>query len=338
MAPRPRALAAPALVAACATALLLPTGPATADASLAKAVALRSTVAAVTTPGWTPQAPPMFPTLLEANLNRMTYAATCGGQGATAWSVAAEDDSVGPWDTTLVSTSGVVGDCLYGPGPLSVRQGSQPLDAKAYNSDANAGAGTILATGDAPSIDFGGVPMPRQDQWLGVAARSEGGEPLPMLVRRVASVSSSTFTVDQPIDSGYLGGVVVDNQGRPLGMVTAAGITVMGTPQLCSTLFLCREPTHVWWDITAPSAVTNAKAVGVKGAVIVTWQAAASDGGSEVAYWYVVGAASAKKATTTTGTFRVRIPATRGSRVTVRLDTINDAGPGPSVTVSARAK
>ena len=155
-----------------------------------------------------------------------------------------------------------------------------------------------------------------------------------MLERRIITVGADTFTVDQPIDAAYLGAPVVDNMGRALGMVTSAGTEVTGAPQFCAHLFDCTDPSKVWWDITAPSAVTNPKAVGGKRTVTVTWQPVADDGGAEVAYWYRIG----KGQWTFNDTFRVGVAAKPRARVSVTIVAINDAGPGPSTTVSAKAK
>jgi hypothetical protein len=53
--------------------------------------------------------------------------------------------------------------------------------------------------------------------------RAADGTLLPILERRVSTVSSSTFTVDEAVGADYLGAPVVDNKMRVLGTVNYAG-------------------------------------------------------------------------------------------------------------------
>ena len=282
------------------------------------------------TPGWSPYERPSTPDVLAQELESVLFTVTCGGLTATGWSADVFDDTAGDWDSVVVTTPGVGRACLTTT-PI-VTQGSTPWTARGYNADGAAGLVQLL--GDVPYIDWDFVPMPRVNQWVGIAARSASGAPLPMLERRITQVGDDTFTVDVPIDADYVGAPVIDNRGRSLGMLTAAGTLITGSPQYCDRLFYCTDPARVWWDITAPSGVRNAKAVGGKRSVVVTWKAAASDGGADVAYWYRVGTGDWAYA----DTFTVTVKARTGTRVSVTIGTVNAAGPGPMVTVSAKAK
>ncbi len=187
---------------------------------------------------------------------------------------------------------------------------------------------------DRPAIDWDFVPMPRVDQWVAIDARDAAGEPLPMLSRRIVSVGDDTFAVDGPVGADYLGAPVVDNTARVLGVMTAAGVEVTGMPQVCSTLFACTDPSKVWWDISAPSQPRNVQVRGGKGKVTVSWKPAASDGGAEVAYWYRVGLGR----WIYSDTFSVTVKARKGAEVTVSVQSVNAAGPGPMVTRTARVR
>lgn len=279
--------------------------------------------------GWSPLDPPSVPGLFALQFQHILYSVTCNGVTATGWSADGADDTASTWDTTIVTTTPVATACFESPGSILARQGDDTLAIEPYNY-----WGIVRGQGDQAYIDWDFVPMPRVGQWVGIGARSADGAPLPLLERRIVTVGADTFTVDQPIDAAYLGAPVVDNMGRALGMVTTAGIEVTGSPQFCVHLFECADPGKVWWDITAPSAVTNAKAVGGKRKVTVTWQPVASEGGDEVAYWYRVGQGEWKF----NDTFRVVLRAAPKTRVTVTIVAINHAGPGPSKTVWAIAK
>ena len=279
--------------------------------------------------GWSPLDPPSMPEIFAREFQSVLYTVTCNGLTATGWSADGADDTAGPWDTTILTTSPVAIACFEAPGRAMALQGDDTLAIEPYNY-----WGIVRGQGNQAYIDWDFVPMPRVGQWVGVGARSADGAPLPLLERRIVTVGADTFTVDQPIDAAYVGAPVVDNMGRALGMVTTAGIEVTGSPQFCAHLFACTDAGKVWWDITAPSAVTNAKAVGGKRTVTVTWQPVADDGGAEVGYWYRIGKGEWKF----NDTFRVVVSAKPRTRVSITLLPINDAGPGPLTTVSARAK
>jgi hypothetical protein len=132
----------------------------------------------------------------------------------------------------------------------------------------------------------------------------------------------------------YVGAPVVDNTGRALGTLTAAGSVVTGSTVYCGELFICTDPTKVWWDITAPSVPRDVKATPGKGRVNVAWKPAASDGGDTVTYSYRIGAGQ----WITTDAFKVTVKARKGQLVTVSIGTINQAGAGPTKIVSARAR
>lgn len=285
-------------------------------------------------PGWSPLDPPADRSALTAHLAEVTYAVSCGDVSSTAWSAAVADDTATGIAALLVTTSAVTGACADLPGALVTRQGDATIDAQAWVHDPTTGLGSVIAAQHLPYVDWTYVPMPRMGQWVGVAARSADGTALPLLELRITGVGTDTFTVDAPIRADYRGGPVVDNRGRALGVVTSAGAVVTGAPQFCDTLFDCTDTPRVWWDIAAPSAVRSAKAVPGKGSVTVTWQAAASDGGDDVAYWYRVGIGPWKAS----DTFRVKVKARKGQLVAVSIGTVNHAGPGPTVTVSAKAK
>ena len=288
----------------------------------------------VVTPGWSPTDPPASVNALAGALAEVTYAVSCGNVTATGWSADVADDTEADVAALLVTTSAVTAACGDVPGGLVVRQGEARVEARPWIQDAVTGLGSIAAVQDLPFIDWDYVPMPRPGQWVGIAARAADGTAVDMLERRVTVVGVDTFMLDSPVDAAYLGAPVVDNTGRALGTITAAGTIVTGSPQFCDVVFICTDKAQVWRDITAPSAVTDVKKIPGKGRVTFTWKAATDDGGAEVAYWYRVGVGTWKK----TDVFRVTIKARKGQRVTVALGTINDAGPGPTVIVSARAK
>lgn len=288
----------------------------------------------VVIPGWSPSERPADAMALAAELAEVTYAVSCGNVRATGWSADVADDTESDVAALLVTTSAVTAACGDVPGGLAVRQGEARVEARPWIRDAVTGLGSIAAVQDLPFIDWDYVPMPRLGQWVGIAARAADGTAMEMLERRVTVVDADTFTLDVPVDAAYLGAPVVDNTGRVLGMITAAGTIVTGSPRFCNVLFICTDPSQVWRDITAPSAVTDVKKTSGTGRVTVTWNAATDDGGAEVAYWYRIGAGQWTK----TDTFRVTVKARKGQSVTIALGTVNDAGPGPTVIVSAKAR
>ena len=285
-------------------------------------------------PGWSPLDPPADPAAFAAQLADVTYAVSCGTVTATGWSADVADDAEADVAALLVTTSAVTGDCADLPGGLVVRQGGTTLDARRWIHDPATGLGSVVSAEDRPYVDWDFVPMPRPRQWVGISARAGDGTVVELIERRVTVVDADTFTLDAPVDAAYLGAPVADNTGRVLGSITAAGTTVTGSPRFCDVIFICVDPLQVWRDITAPSAVTDVKKVAGRGKVTFTWKAAADDGGAEVAYWYRVGAGQWMEA----DVFRVTVKARKGQRVTIALGTVNDAGPGPTVIVSAKAR
>jgi hypothetical protein len=286
-------------------------------------------------PGWNPSDPPAFRAALAARLAEVTYAVSCGNVTATGWSAdVADDPAPDSWKAILVTTSTMSGACAATPAALRVRQGAQTVEARPLDTNTARGVGTIDLKPDLPYIDWDFVPTPRVGQWVGIAARGVDGGVLPMLERRVTVVGTATFTVDSPVDAMYVGAPVVDNTGRALGTLTAAGSVVTGSPVYCGELFICTDPTKVWWDITAPSVAREVKATAGKGRVTVTWKPAASDGGDTVSYYYRIGAGQWIE----TDAFKVTVKARKGQLVTVSIVTGNYAGAGPTKVVSARAK
>lgn len=293
--------------------------------------ALAMTPKAVT-PGWSPLTPPSDLALYEASYPFVLYSIACGDMSATGWSADFADDTA--FATILVTTAPVARACLDAPGSLVVRQGSEIVEARPWNADPAVGLGLVAVVPDSSAVDWDFVPTPRVGQWVGIDARAATGERLPMLQRRIVSVGEDTFTLDAPVGPEYVGAPVADNLARVLGTMTAPGAQVTGMPPVCATLFACTDPSKVWWDISAPSAPRNVRAVGGKGSVTATWKAVASTGGDEVAYWYRID----QGRWTYTEKFKVIVTARKGTKVTVSIQSVNKAGPGPIVTVSAKAK
>ena len=304
-------------------------------ASPAVAMTSQSVTPKTVIPGWNPSDPPADRAALAAQLASVTYAVSCGNVTATGWSAdVADDPARDSWKAILVTTSAMSGACAATPAALRVRQGAQTVEARPYSYGTASDAGTIQVRPDLPYIDWDFVPTPRVGQWVGIAARGIDGGVLPMLERRVTVVGTATFTVDSPVDAVYVGAPVVDNQGRALGTLTAAGSAVTGSPVYCGELFICTDPTKVWWDITAPSVARDVKATAGKGRVTVTWKPAVSDGGDEADYRYSVNGGPWIDASR----FTVTVKARKGVSVTVSVQSFNAAGWGPTKIVSARAR
>ena len=278
--------------------------------------------------------PPADVPAFAGALSLVTYAVSCGGVTATGWSADASDDTVGDWDTSVVTTSATSTACEAAPTDMVVRQGDDTFVSAPWISATQAGIGLIAVAGDRPWIDWDYVPMPRRGQWVGIGARSAEGAPLRMLERRIVKVGRDTFTLNAAVQTAYLGAPVVDNRGRTLGMVTAAGTRITGTPRLCGRLFACDNAARVWWDIKPPSAPRAVTAVGGKGSVTVTWKPAASDGGAETFYRYSVNGGP----WTDASGFSVTVEARSGTTVTVSVEAVNAAGWGPSVSRTAKAR
>ena len=286
-------------------------------------------------PGWNPSDPPADRAAFGAQLADVIYAVSCGNVTATGWSAdVADDPARDSWKAILVTTSAMSGACAATPAALRVRQGALTVEARPLDTSTARGVGTIDLKPDLPYIDWDFVPTPRVGQWVGIAARGVDGGVLPMLERRITVVGTDNFTLNSPVDATYVGAPVVDNTGRGLGTVTAAGSVVTGSPVYCGELFICPDPTKVWWDIAAPSVARDVKATAGKGRVTVTWKPAASDGGDTVAYFYRIGAGQWIE----TDAFKVTVKARKGQLVTVSIGTINQAGAGPTKIVSARAR
>lgn len=316
------------------TALVIVAGLALAVTPTLPATAMTTRAVAGPADGWKPSDPPADLPLFRALTSAALYSVTCAGVSATAWSADATN-SDDDWDTVLMSTSQLVLACREMPGAPVVRQGSVTFTGRSFNDDTTAGIGTLQLTGDEPAREWTSVPTPRLGQWVGIAARSQTGAVLPFLTRRINSVSDDTFAVNAPIPATYVGAPVFDNMGRALGMLTAAGTVITGGPQFCAKLFDCTDPGRVWWNITAPSAVRALKATPGAGSVTVTWRPVASTGGDEnIDYWYRVGFGPWKNG----NSMRATIKAKRGTLVSVTVQAINRAGPGPETTVRAVAR
>lgn len=285
-------------------------------------------------PGWSPLNAPADLTAFAARLDAVTYAVSCAGVTATGWSADVADFSTLDVRAVLVTTSAVAERCWAAPGDVDVRQGDTRLTARPGIADPTSSLGTLVSGQDIPYIDWDYVPTPRVGQWVGIFGRAAGGSTLPMLTTSVATVGVDTFTLNDTVGAAYVGAPVVDNAGRVLGVMTSAGTVVTGTPQFCAKIFICTDATKVWWDITAPTSVRDVKVVAGKGRITVTWKPVASDGGAPVAYWYNVNYGAWQKPNGS----KVTVKARKGTLVTVGLSTINEAGPGPTVIVTGRAK
>ena len=68
--------------------------------------------------------------------------------------------------------------------------------------------------------------------------------------------------------------------------------------------------------------------------ITVTWKPVASDGGDPVNYFSSVNGGPWTEASS----FSVTVKARKGTTVTVSVQSVNAAGPGPTVTRSAKAK
>lgn len=100
---------------------------------------------------------------------------------------------------------------------LVVRQGTETFPAYPFI------AGPIAVIPYVPGVYWDLTPTPRGGQWLAIGPRAADGTLLPILERRVSTVSSGTFTVDEAVGADYLGAPVVDNKMRVLGTVNYAG-------------------------------------------------------------------------------------------------------------------
>lgn len=100
---------------------------------------------------------------------------------------------------------------------LVVRQGTETFPAYPFI------AGPIAVIPYVPGVYWDLTSTSRGGQWLAIGPRAADGTLLPILERRVSTVSSSTFTVDEAVGADYLGAPVVDNKMRVLGTVNYAG-------------------------------------------------------------------------------------------------------------------
>jgi hypothetical protein len=100
---------------------------------------------------------------------------------------------------------------------LVVRQGTETFPAYPFI------AGPIAVIPYVPGVYWDLTPTPRGGQWLAIGPRAADGTLLPILERRVSTVSSTTFTVDEAVVADYLGAPVVDNKMRVLGTDNYAG-------------------------------------------------------------------------------------------------------------------
>lgn len=304
-----------------------------ATAAVVGAVAMPAQAMTPRTSGWKASNPPADLARFAEAFPSLLYTVSCRGVTATGWSAGFQDDPVGDWDTILFTTAEVGAACEGAPLSVVVRQGDQTFVAAVWLADAS--GTTIAVQGDHAASSWDFVPTPRVGQWVAVAARAVDGAPLPMIQSHVTSVGDSSFSVATTISAEYAGAPVLDNTGRALGFVSRGGTEISGTPAYCESLVpSCTDPSRVWWDITAPSAVRQPKATGAKGSVTVTWKPVASTGGAPVTYNYSVNGGAWLKAPR----LRVVIPAAKGTVVTVVIQAINQAGYGPSRTVVAEAR
>jgi hypothetical protein len=100
---------------------------------------------------------------------------------------------------------------------LVVRQGTETFPAYPFI------AGPIAVIPYVPGVYWDLTSTSRGGQWLAIGPRAADGTLLPILERRVSTVSSTTFTVDEAVGADYLGAPVVDNKMRVLGTVNYAG-------------------------------------------------------------------------------------------------------------------
>ena len=285
-------------------------------------------------PGWSPSDSPQDRVVFDAQMGAVLYAVSCRGVTATGWAASIPKDTTYDWRSMLVTTSEVATSCSATRSDLVVRQGSETFPAYPWIVGSATGVGSVAVIPFRFGVYWDGTPSPRIGQWVGIGGREPDGTMLPILERRIIAVGSTSFTVDEPVGADYLGAPVTDNTMRILGSLTRPGAEVTGAPVYCIDLFLCPDANNVWRDITAPSEATDVKATAGKGRVTITWKAAADDGGAEVAYWYRAGVGTWTK----TDNFRVTLKARKRERVTVSVGTVNDAGAGPTVVVSAKAK
>ena len=106
---------------------------------------------------------------------------------------------------------------------LVVRQGTETFPAYPFIAGLSTGLGSIAVIPYVPGVYWDLTPTPRGGQWLAIGPRAADGTLLPILERRVSTVSSTTFTVDEAVGADYLGASVVDNKMRVLGTVNYAG-------------------------------------------------------------------------------------------------------------------
>lgn len=311
-----------ALGALLAAALLIPATPALAMTPR------------VQIPGWNPADAPFARAAFDEQLGDAVYAVTCRDVSATGWASSMRDDTTYDWRSMLVTTAAVSTACADTRADLIVRQEAETFPAYPFNVGSSTGLGSIAVIPYVTGVYWDLTPTPRVGQWVAIGARAADGTLLPILERRVSTVSSSMFTVDEAVGADYLGAPVVDNKMRVLGTLTSAGVEVTGSPVYCGVLFVCENPSRAWWDITAPSVARDVKATGGKGRVTVTWKVAAYDGGDAVTYSYSVNGGPWVKTTA----FKVTVKALKGQRVTIAVGTVNYAGAGPTEIVSARAR
>lgn len=117
---------------------------------------------------------------------------------------------------------------------LVVRQGPETFPAYPFIAGLSTGLGSIAVIPYVPGVYWDLTPTPRGGQWLAIGPRAADGTLLPILERRVSTVSSSTSTVDEAVGADYLGAPVVDNKMRVLGTLTSAGVEVTGPAEIVS--------------------------------------------------------------------------------------------------------
>ena len=158
--------------------------------------------------------------------------------------------------------------------------------------------GVVELTWTAPSYD-GGAPITRYQ-----VTASPGGQTcsttgaLSCTITGLTNGTSYTFTVTATNSAG------TSRPSEPSAQVTPTG---------------------------TPGAVTNLKATPAKGSIRVDWSPPSNMGGANsVTYQYQVG----KKAWKSTSATSITVKGKRGVRISVSVRAVNQAGSGPSVSVS----
>jgi hypothetical protein len=173
----------------------------------------------------------------------------------------------------------------------------------------------------------------------------------PTDVTAVAGNRQATVTWKAPVDDGGDEIYAYDVFASPGGQMCSARdgsvtCTVLGLANGTAYTFtvipynragdgFTSAPSATVTPVGPPSAVTKARAIGVKGGVRVTWAAPESTGGSRITgYEYRVGSGRWM----TTRATSITVKARPGSKVTVAVRALNSAGWGASTTVTAKSR